>query len=1009
MVRSTRRRRPRGFPRRSGALVAVALLATGSPAPAQDVRDALERWRGEHGPGWRAEIDEGTGAVELLHGGSAPATLAPREESEWFALARQALAGAADLHRIEAETLLEDRALFLPLGMVGSSDKITVRFRQAVRGVPVEHGSANVLFDARGRLLAIQTRALPDVASLAIVPSIGSASAAAAGRRAFAEDAGREGTLAGAPELVIAQLERAEQRVPLLGWLVTAQRFDEGSEPEGFTYLVDARTGAIARRESSIHRLDVGGTVSTMATRGLLPDGPANPEAAAAMPHARVQSAAGTVYADADGVFVFPGLSGPLTCTFAYQGRFADVRDASGTPYSLALPLGGTGNAALLNPASADALTSQANAYRGIHAMRDWIRSVNPFDPAADFVRTAFCNVSGGCNAFFSGVALHFHAAQGNCWNMAWSTMVAHEDGHWLNVRYGIGNPPAGMGEGSADVFATYLHDDRHVAANYYGNGLSLRDGETTRQFCGDCCGPCHGGFHNDGEVFLGAAWKVRRNLGLSLGDGPGDALADALFLGWHNAFDQTEIESLLPLQWLALDDDDGNLHDGTPHFDEIDLAFREQGFPAVQLEPIAIVTVPLPDTDDEIGPYLVTATVSSNVGAPISQVHVHHRGGPSGPYAATPLNGGGATTWSGMIPGYASPAAVDYYFVASDAAGNAVSFPPGGAPQSWRFAVGRFHELFADDFEVDRGWTASPGFQVGAWTRVDPNGTTVLGGPAQTEDDHTPGAGTRCFVTGQAPVGAGPNVDDVDLGPRTLTSPTLPLPYATAELRYACWMFSSSGDDLLRVEVSIDGGPWTQEKAHTSGLPGWREDRVLVTGGGGPGSTVAVRFSASDPPNNSVTEAAVDDVSLAALVPTACSPVPYCTAKLDANGCEPAISAEGFASLSGSAPMRIEASGVSGARNGLLFYGHGAQAAPFRGGWLCCAPPLRRTPLQPSGGAPQTCDGRFGFDFAAHVRSGVDPLLTAGRACAAQYFYRDPLGTHATGLTDAVSFTICP
>jgi hypothetical protein len=48
-------------------------------------------------------------------------------------------------------------------------------------------------------------------------------------------------------------------------------------------------------------------------------------------------------------------------------------------------------------------------------------------------------------------------------------------------------------------------------------------------------------------------------------------------------------------------------------------------------------------------------------------------------------------------------------------------------------------------------------------------------------------------------------------------------------------------------------------------------------------------------------------------------------------------------------------------------------------------------------------------FDFNARIQSGIDPLLVAGQFCAAQYYFRDPGDPFTTGLTDGVSFTICP
>ena len=48
-------------------------------------------------------------------------------------------------------------------------------------------------------------------------------------------------------------------------------------------------------------------------------------------------------------------------------------------------------------------------------------------------------------NAFFNGSSTNYYLAGGGCNNTAFSTVVAHEQGHWLNQRYGTGNGNDGI------------------------------------------------------------------------------------------------------------------------------------------------------------------------------------------------------------------------------------------------------------------------------------------------------------------------------------------------------------------------------------------------------------------------------------------------------------------------------------------------------------------------------------------------------------------------------------
>jgi Zn-dependent metalloprotease len=204
------------------------------------------------------------------------------------------LAATFELHGIEAETLEPQRTLFLPLGNIGSSDKQTVRLRQIVGGVPVEGGAVNVLFDAGGRMLSVQTRALPHLSRFDVAPELSPQESAAIAARTFRTEFGVEGAVVREPELVVAQIDREERRGPRLCYTVDVQWHVQGAQPEGGLYFVDARTGAIARRDASIHFVDVGGTVFTKALPGVAPDAPTNPTTNQLAKYARVQSSAGT-------------------------------------------------------------------------------------------------------------------------------------------------------------------------------------------------------------------------------------------------------------------------------------------------------------------------------------------------------------------------------------------------------------------------------------------------------------------------------------------------------------------------------------------------------------------------------------------------------------------------------------------------------------------------------------------------------------------------------------------
>lgn len=140
-------------------------------------------------------------------------------------------------------------------------------------------------------------------------------------------------------------------------------------------------------------------------------------------------------------------------------------------------------------------------------------------------------------------------------------------------------------------------------------------------------------------------------------------------------------------------------------------------------------------------------------------------------------------------------------------------------------------------------------------------------------------------------------------------------------------------------------------------------------------------------------------------------SPWVYCTAKTASAGCVPSIGWSGTPSTSSAGPFDVTATQVVSQKFGILIYGKLYNDAPFLGGTLCIGSPILRTDLQSSGGSTSgaDCTGSFSFDFNAHIDSGDDPALVAGAWVWSQYWYRDPLGSAGTGLSDALRFLIAP
>jgi hypothetical protein len=170
------------------------------------------------------------------------------------------------------------------------------------------------------------------------------------------------------------------------------------------------------------------------------------------------------------------------------------------------------------------------------------------------------------------------------------------------------------------------------------------------------------------------------------------------------------------------------------------------------------------------------------------------------------------------------------------------------------------------------------PGLTSGAWEQADPNGTLAGGGFVAPEDDATPD-GTMAFVTENGPPGGSHSTNDVDGGSTYLLSPVLDVSGGDALVSYARWVVSVFGtNDPLVVEITDDGGAsWTTVETVAATDAAWESASFLVGDYVTPTAQVQVRFGICDCPNDSSTEAGIDDF----LVTAVCQ----CPADLDGDG----------------------------------------------------------------------------------------------------------------------------
>ena len=321
------------------------------------------------------------------------------------------------------------------------------------------------------------------------------------------------------------------------------------------------------------------------------------------------------------------------------------------------------------------------------------------------------------------------------------------------------------------------------------------------------------------------------------------------------------------------------------------------------------------------------------------------------GAYQAIPMGSIGGGQYQADLPQLNCNSSVNYYVQVDDLSGGTWT-NPATAPAETYVAYSRGATtltILNDTFQTDLGWSVTNNsVSAGAWERGNPVGT---GGQAESGDPDETGA--RCFVTGLSATSIGSN--DLDGGPTTLTSPVLDFSAGDGLIRYSRWFFNDDGDgDTLQVQISNNNGSsWTTvETVDTQKGGGWVKRSLRVSDFVNPTANVRMRFTASDQPNSSITEAGVDAFQA---IGFNCASAAVAQVRLGTNVNPAVYTSTSLPIISMDWTSEIDASGVSGAN---LTYILGMQLAldpgvPLAFGELLVdlgSEPLITNPLAPAG-----------------------------------------------------------
>ncbi len=181
------------------------------------------------------------------------------------------------------------------------------------------------------------------------------------------------------------------------------------------------------------------------------------------------------------------------------------------------------------------------------------------------------------CNAFWDGRSLNFFVGNDIC-NYAANIadIVIHEWGHGLDQNTGGIEDPA-FSEGIADISAFIMTGDHRIGLSFFKKPNAQTGGTYIRNVAEDKVYPKdkHNDPHIESLIISGAWWDLRESLIERYGFEEGNDRTSYLFLN-HLFTAKKYLDSYEAA--LAVDDDNGNMTDGTPNYDLIRQAFLIHG-----------------------------------------------------------------------------------------------------------------------------------------------------------------------------------------------------------------------------------------------------------------------------------------------------------------------------------------------------------------------------------------------------------------------------------------------
>jgi MYXO-CTERM domain-containing protein len=588
----------------------------------------------------------------------------------------------------------------------------TIGFVQHHRGMPIVGAQLSLSFIGN-RLVAVRSTALPQVSvpvrsKTADVGVIGESARAwiasdfATGQRQRTRVDGSSSSPMILP--IVGQGGAIEYREVVSLEVVLDAPFGR------WQVYADAATGQPIARRSLVHWADLQINTWQRTPLGPRTDFPASFLDVMVAGQPSTTDAAGQLMVAAPGTAVEFGPNSPLLTVDNAAGATASVSTLLDVGQSFVWDLG--------DDPEQDA---QLSAYVHAQIVKAYVRAIDPTFTPLDLQTIVTVNIADVCNAFADQNTLNFFLAGGGCQNTALlGDVVYHEYGHIVHVlglQAGVGLFDGAVSEGASDYLSATITNDSALSPGFFlNNNDPLRELDPPNsewQWPEDT-----GEVHDEGRILGGTLWDLRELMIEKYGQALGVRKTDEIWLGGMQR--SVDMQSWY-LEALITNDDDGDLHNGTPDACEINAAFGVHGL----YQPIGAIVVEQVELAD--GSREVTVEHPTNqqqlcaLDIDPSAV-LRHRPRSDDTFNPNPDPGTeiqftevGPGIMRAVIPPQPDHTVTQFKVEFDWGNGTIAARPDNRADEWYEYYSGPTQEIWCSDFEQDDGWMLEGEWSIGA------------------------------------------------------------------------------------------------------------------------------------------------------------------------------------------------------------------------------------------------------------------------------------------------------